>query len=586
MAGRTITSLCLLTEENPPPLFVGREDGTVEQYYSPDAASYGKPVLTFYGHSKTVTGIAAPSFEEVYTCSMDGTIRQWSTDTDQEHTKRCVQVSNLSTPLRCMAVHEGRIYAGGNDGCLYVIEGSRTSAWSGHKDALSCIAFGVEEGQLIITGGYDNHIRVWDANLGKTIRVLVGHQNHVKCLRVAAAGELLFSFGRDLTMRIWRLPELTDETDEEPQYTGGDSGRQATVSFREPAVTSRKSATEYTGSDSGPTATDEDSNDTKENKQESNSALEGETGKNDISAADLYRAAAKEAAKVKSALKVRPEPPIRQLKPVGTIEIPELPHLVTAMRDEAAYCFIGASDGYILGINARSLSKTVLQFLSRNTAKVRADTRETRQTLRLAINAIKKRCRKAIRDKKRELIRAAKKAKAAKKAEERKERAAARATARAEKAAARAAARAEDDEDEEYEEEEADEDEEYDSQEGQESGEDDEQQEEEEEDPLALLDDDQREELTTFRKAQEKERDDEILKLRTAAEKRNVEVGRIGSATFDTTRDQFFRLSFTNFKKIGGEAVQALALLPDGTCYAAQSDRVMRVDLTPGITYL
>ncbi|KAH9577690.1 WD40 repeat [Trypanosoma melophagium] len=580
MAGRTITSLCLLTEENPPLLFVGREDGTVEQYYSPEAASSGTPVLTFYGHSKAVTAIAAPSIDEVFTCSMDGTFRQWSTDPEQEHTKRCVQVSNLSTPLRCLAVHESRLYAGGNNGCLYVIEGTRVSAWSGHKDVLSCIAFGVEEGQ-IITGGYDNHIRVWDANLGKTIRVLVGHQNHVKCLRIAAAGELLFSFGRDLTMRIWRLPELTDETDEEPQYTGGDPGRHATVSFRDPAVASSKSINEITASDSVPAATDEGSGDNKENKRGSTSSADGETPKNDLSVADLYHAAAREAEKVKSALKVRPEPPIRQLKPVGTIEIPELPHVITAMSDEAAYYFLGASDGYILGINARSLSKTVLQFLTRNAATVRADKRETRLTLRLATHAIKKRCRKAIRAKKRELIRATKKAKAAEKAEERKERAAARAAARAEKAAARAAAREEDDEDEEYEEEEeeGEEDPDYDSQEGEESG-------EENDDPLALLDDAQREEFTNFRKEQEKERDDEIMVLRNAAEKRNVEVARIAAATFDTTREQFFRLSFTSYKKIGSEAVQALVLLPDGTCYAAQSDHVLRVDVTPGITYL
>ncbi|RNF27177.1 serine/threonine protein kinase [Trypanosoma conorhini] len=540
MAGRTITSMCLVEEESPAPLLVGREDGSIEFYASTDAAYFGKPLLTLYGHTKAVTAIFAASPEEAFTCAMDGTVRQWSTDPEQEEAKRCLKASKVATPLRCLRMHEGTIYTGGDDGCLHLIDGPRRASWPGHNDALSCMAVVGEDSQNIITGGYDNQIRVWDIKLGKTIRLLTGHQNHIKCLRLIAGGELLLSFGRDLTVKIWRLPEFGEEDEEDAAPVAADANRHATVSFTEPvnptaAAAERPPSAEADGGEAsgeaqGPALADPDAG------IEAAGSL----------ATDQYYAAVQAAKAVKSAMKTRPEPPIRQLRPVGTIEIPEVPHVVAATSNEAPYCYIGASDGYVLGMNVRALSRSVLLFLSRNEAKLRADTRETRLTLRLAVRAIKKRCRKAIQQKQRELLRAAKKARAAKRAEERKERAAARAAARA----AKAANRAEEENDEEEEDEEEEDGDEAPGAEEEEEEEEEEQ--EEEEDPLALLDDAQREELASFRKEQEKERDDEIASLRGAATERNKAVEKIGLATYDTSRDQFFRLSFTSYKKIGG----------------------------------
>ncbi|PBJ74815.1 hypothetical protein BCY84_12175 [Trypanosoma cruzi cruzi] len=571
MAGRTITSMCTVEDESPAPLFVGREDGSIELYGSADAACFGKPSLILYGHTKAVTAMFAPSTDEVFSCSMDGTLRHWSTEKELEELKHCLNVSRVGTPLRCLMMHEGALYTGGNDGCLYAIEGSRRSSWPGHKDVLSCITVVAEDSQYVITGSYDNQIRVWDTRLAKTIRLLVGHQNHVKCLRVIGAGELLLSFGRDLTIKIWRLPEFGDEDEEDVAPSSPDNTRQATVSFREPTDTTplpdhpASTATDG-GEESGEVPVKE------------SSSPEVNPGSADESVNKHYRAAVQGAAAVKSAIKTRPQPPMRQLRCVGTIEIPEAPHVVAATSNEASYCHIGTSDGYVVGVNVRALSQSVLQFLSRNAAEVRADTRGTRLTLRLSIRSIKKRCRNAIQKKQLELLRAAKHARAKKKAEERKERVAARAAERE----ARAAKRAEEEDDDDEEEE----DEEQDMEEEEEEESDGDEEQEEEEDPLALLDDAQREELAVFRKQQEKERDEEIESLRKAAEERNKVVGKIGSATYDTTRDRFFFLSFTSYKKIGSDAVLGLVALPGGTCCAAQSDRIKSADTTPGITYL
>ncbi|EKF34283.1 hypothetical protein MOQ_002380 [Trypanosoma cruzi marinkellei] len=575
MAGRTITSMCTVEEESPAPLFVGREDGSIELYGSTDAACFGRPSLTLYGHTKAITAMFAPSLDEVFSCSMDGTLRHWSTEKEPEEMKHCLKVSKVGTPLRCLMMHEGVLYTGGDDGCLYAIEGSRRSSWPGHKDVLSCITVVAEDSQYIITGSYDNQIRVWDTKSAKTIRLLVGHQNHIKCLRVIGAGELLLSFGRDLTMKIWRLPEFGDEEEEDVAPPSPDTIRHATVSFREPTdATSMSDRPVVAATDGG-----EESG---EVPVKASTNTEVPLGSADESVNKHYHAAVQGAAAVKSAIKTRPQLPIRQLRCVGTIEIPEAPHVVAATSNEASYCHIGTSDGYVLGVNVRALSRSVLNFLAHNAAEVRADTRGTRLTLRVSIRAIKKRCRNAIQKKQLELLRAAKRARAKKRAEERKERAAARAAERE----ARAAKRAEEKDDDDEEEEEEEEEEQDIEEEEEEENDGDEEQEEEEEDPLALLDDAQREEFEAFRKQQEKERDEEIESLRKAAEERNKVVGKIGSVTYDTTRDRFFFLSFTSYKKIGSDAVLGLVALPGGKCCAAQSDRIKSADTTPGITYL
>ncbi|RNF12358.1 serine/threonine protein kinase [Trypanosoma rangeli] len=561
--------MCIVEEDSPTSLLVGREDGSIELYASSDAACFGKPLLTLYGHTKAVTAFFASFPEEVVTCSMDGTVRQWSTNREEEETKRCLKTSKVATPLRCLLVHDGTFYTGGDDGCLHVIEGSRRVSWAGHSGVLSCITVVSGDSQHLITGGYDNQIRVWDTRLGKTIRLLLGHQNHVKCLRVIGDGELLLSFGCDLTMKVWRLPEFDEENTEDAAPVAADTNRHATVSFTDPRESEGvMELSTSAGADGG-----EESGEVKDG------ALVGNEESNNIVDAlvtDHYHAAVEATKAVRSAIKTRPDPPIRQLRPVGTIEIPEVPHVVAAVSNEAVYCYIGASEGYVFGINVRALSRSVLQFLSRNSAKVRADIRETRMTLQLSIRAIKKRCKRAVQGKKLELLRAARNTRAAKKAEERKERAAARAAARAARAAARVEEEEEDEEEENVDEMPDTEEEEVTEEE----------EEEEEEDPLALLDEAQREELTTFWGEQEKERDDEIESLRSAARERNKAVEKVGLATYDTSRDQFFCLSFTSYKKIGGEAVLGLVALPGGSCCAAQADRVKSVDTTPGITYL
>lgn len=52
---------------------------------------------------------------------------------------------------------------------------------SGHRAAVRCVQF---DGKRIISGGYDYHIVVWNADNGKIIYVLTGHTSRVYSLLV------------------------------------------------------------------------------------------------------------------------------------------------------------------------------------------------------------------------------------------------------------------------------------------------------------------------------------------------------------------------------------------------------------------
>lgn len=82
----------------------------------------------------------------------------------------------------------------------------------GHSETIMCLAFREKVTQLpypvLITGGYDRTIRVWNLATGETLRVLTGHARGVRCLQFDDCKLITGSMDRTLKIWNWRTGEL------------------------------------------------------------------------------------------------------------------------------------------------------------------------------------------------------------------------------------------------------------------------------------------------------------------------------------------------------------------------------------------
>jgi WD40 repeat protein len=97
-----------------------------------------------------------------------------------------------------------RATAGGGDpgqapaGLVAVVGDGRLAHW---REA-NAVVFS-PDGKLLVSGGEDGLVRLWDAETGDARRALAGHGAGVTCLAVSADGKELASGSGDRTVRLW-----------------------------------------------------------------------------------------------------------------------------------------------------------------------------------------------------------------------------------------------------------------------------------------------------------------------------------------------------------------------------------------------
>ncbi|MGD0525819.1 MAG: protein kinase [Polyangiaceae bacterium] len=74
-----------------------------------------------------------------------------------------------------------------------------------HFSPVSSAAY-TPDGSLLLTGGFDQTVKIWDAHTGKAVRALPGHTGKVSAVRVAPDGHSAVTAG-DHTLRVWSLPD-------------------------------------------------------------------------------------------------------------------------------------------------------------------------------------------------------------------------------------------------------------------------------------------------------------------------------------------------------------------------------------------
>jgi WD40 repeat protein len=73
---------------------------------------------------------------------------------------------------------------------------------TGHTEGVNGVAFS-PDGKLLVSGGRDNRIMLWDVQTGELKRTFEGHENLVAGVVFSRDAKSLFSNSRDLTIRVW-----------------------------------------------------------------------------------------------------------------------------------------------------------------------------------------------------------------------------------------------------------------------------------------------------------------------------------------------------------------------------------------------
>src|SRR5262249_45345543 len=80
--------------------------------------------------------------------------------------------------------------------------GEPAAILSGHIGTVRGVAISAD-GRLIVSGGADGTVRIWDAVAGQQIKLLRGHTGTVWSVALSADGRLIVSGGFDGTVKIW-----------------------------------------------------------------------------------------------------------------------------------------------------------------------------------------------------------------------------------------------------------------------------------------------------------------------------------------------------------------------------------------------
>jgi WD40 repeat protein len=99
------------------------------------------------------------------------------------------------------------VLAGGADGTVRVWEtatGRCLRTLEGHPGGVTRLAV-VPDGRLTLSGGADGTLRLWDLADGRRVRTFAGHTAAVAALSLSDGGRLALSADEDETFRLWRV---------------------------------------------------------------------------------------------------------------------------------------------------------------------------------------------------------------------------------------------------------------------------------------------------------------------------------------------------------------------------------------------
>ncbi|KAE8705550.1 WD repeat-containing protein 48-like protein isoform 2 [Hibiscus syriacus] len=223
-------------------LFTGSRDGTLKRWaLGEDAATCS---ATFESHVDWVNDTVIAGENTLVSCSSDTTLKTWNCLSDGICTRTLRQHSDYVT---CLAAAEKNVFVWDieaavtpvstssdlmEDDCSNGISGSASSlpisslrtissnngltahatqchgyvpiAAKGHKESVYALAMN-DSGSLLVSGGTEKVVRVWDPRTGSKTMKLKGHTDNVRALLLDSTGRYCLSGSSDSMIRLWDL---------------------------------------------------------------------------------------------------------------------------------------------------------------------------------------------------------------------------------------------------------------------------------------------------------------------------------------------------------------------------------------------
>ncbi|XP_028780867.1 WD repeat-containing protein 48 [Neltuma alba] len=235
-------------------LFTGSRDGTLKRWaLAEDAATCS---ATFESHVDWVNDAVIVGDRTLVSCSSDATLKTWDALSDGACTKTLSQHSDYVTCLAAAEKNSNIVASGGlggevfiwnleasitpiskfhevmDDDCSNGVNGSGNSlimtglhtissnnnlssptshcqgyipiAAKGHKESVYALAMN-EGGTLLVSGGTEKVVRVWDPRSGSKTMKLRGHTDNIRALLLDSTGRFCLSGSSDSMIRLWDL---------------------------------------------------------------------------------------------------------------------------------------------------------------------------------------------------------------------------------------------------------------------------------------------------------------------------------------------------------------------------------------------
>jgi WD40 repeat protein/serine/threonine protein kinase len=186
----------------------GSSDKTIKVWN----AISGEQTLTLKGHAGDVSSVAfSPDGTQIVSGSYDNTIKVWNATSGKETLTLTGHAGDVSSYENTGGVNSvafspdgSQIVSGSYDNTIKVwnaIDGEETRTLKGHTDYVFSAAFS-PDGMKIVSGSGDNTIKVWNAVNGEETLTLKGHTDYVFSVAFSPDGTQIVS-GGDNTIRLW-----------------------------------------------------------------------------------------------------------------------------------------------------------------------------------------------------------------------------------------------------------------------------------------------------------------------------------------------------------------------------------------------